>query len=458
MVVMEERMPNLVSGSIVRNLLRLALPMIVGNLMYTLFNVVDMIFVGRLGPEAIAAVSLSGSVLFIVMAATTGISVGTTAMVSRAIGAMDRLRADTVAAQSVMLGLMVSALLAVMGILSSEQVLSLIGARGNTLVLAQGYLNIMFVGIVTVIVMYLVMGIMQGAGDARTPMVIISLSNLLNLVLDPLLIFGMLGFPRLGVNGAALATVISSGVFLLVGLGILLSGRTYVGIRLRGLRVQPPIMRGIVEIGIPSSFNLIIRSGAGVLFMTIVAMHGTFAIATYGIGMRIDSIVDMPIYGLAMASSALVGQNLGAKSPDRAEATAMSAAKICALGMAGFGALFFIMAPQIVSVFTDSSEVIAMGTCYLRILVFSYVFIAYGMVLSLSLNGAGDTTPPLVSTAISLIGFQLPLALVLPKLGLGVNGLWLSMVIATVVYTLIILYVFKQGRWKQRRVWACLEQ
>jgi len=449
---MQEGAPDLVSGSIVRNLLKLAVPMILGNVMYTLFSVVDMIFVGRLGPEAIAAISLSGTVLFIIMAATTGISVGTTAMVSRAIGAKDRLQADTVAAQSVMLGIMVSALLAVLGILSSEQLLTLIGARGETLALAEGYLNIMFVGIVTVILLYLVMGIMQGAGDARTPMIIVSLSNALNLVLDPLLIFGLFGFPRLGVEGAAIATVLSSGVFLLVGLYILVSARTCVGIRLKGLKVELSIMRKMVGIGIPASFNLIIRSGAGMLFMIIVAMYGTVAIATYGIAMRIDSIVLMPIYSIAMASSALVGQNLGAKSPERAEATAMSAAKICTLLTGGFGVLFFIVAPQIVSVFTDSSEVIVMGASCVRVLVLSYVFIGYGMVLAMSLNGAGDTAPPLVGTVVSLIVFQLPLAFVLPKLVLGVNGLWLSIVIGAIVSSTIMLYVFKRGRWKLRKV------
>lgn len=303
---MHERVPDLVSGSIMRNLWKLALPMMVGNVLQTMFGIVDMIFVGRLGPEAIAAVSLSGSVLFVIMAATTGVSVGTTAMVSRAIGAGDRLKADRVAAQSVMLGIIVSGVLAVLGMLSSRRILMLIGARGETLVLAQSYLNIMFLGIVTVILLFLVMGIMQGAGDAKTPMKIIALSNVLNMGLDPVLIFGLLGVPALGVEGAALATVLSRGVFLLVGLYILVSGMTYVGIRLDGLRIELSIMRKIVEIGIPASVNLIIRSSAGVLFITIVAMYGTVAIATYGVGMRIDSVVLMPVFGLASASSTLL--------------------------------------------------------------------------------------------------------------------------------------------------------
>jgi len=449
---MHERVPDLVSGSIMRNLWKLALPMMVGNVLQTVFGIVDMIFVGRLGPEAIAAVSLSGSVLFVIMAATTGVSVGTTAMVSRAIGARDRLKADRVAAQSVMLGIIVSGVLAVLGMLSSRQILLLIGARGETLVLAQSYLNIMFLGIVTVILLFLVMGIMQGAGDAKTPMKIIALSNVLNMGLDPVLIFGLLGVPALGVEGAALATVISRGVFLLVGLYILVSGMTYVGIRLDGLRIELSIMRKIVEIGIPASVNLIIRSSAGVLFITIVAMYGTVAIATYGVGMRIDSVVLMPVFGLASASSTLVGQNLGARQPERAEATAMNAAKICALILCGVGALFYVAAPQIISVFTTSPEVIAMGTEYVRVVVFSYVFMAYGMVLAMSLNGAGDTTPPLVSTAISLIVFQVPLALLLPRVGLGVKGLWVSIVVAAMVQSVIMLYVFKRGRWKQKHI------
>ncbi|HIH69813.1 MATE family efflux transporter [Methermicoccus shengliensis] len=448
---MHERVPDLVSGSIMRNLWKLALPMMVGNVLQTMFGIVDMIFVGRLGPEAIAAVSLSGSVLFVIMAATTGVSVGTTAMVSRAIGAGDRLKADRVAAQSVMLGIIVSGVLAVLGMLSSRRILMLIGARGETLVLAQSYLNIMFLGIVTVILLFLVMGIMQGAGDAKTPMKIIALSNVLNMGLDPVLIFGLLGVPALGVEGAALATVLSRGVFLLVGLYILVSGMTYVGIRLDGLRIELSIMRKIVEIGIPASVNLIIRSSAGVLFITIVAMYGTVAIATYGVGMRIDSVVLMPVFGLASASSTLVGQNLGARQPERAEATAMSAAKICALILCGVGALFYVVAPQIISVFTTSPEVIAMGTEYVRVVVFSYVFMAYGMVLAMSLNGAGDTTPPLVSTAISLIVFQVPLALLLPRV-VGVKGLWVSIVVAAMVQSVIMLYVFKRGRWKQKHI------
>jgi len=449
---MEEREPNLVSGSIVRNLWKLALPMMVGNVLQTMFGIVDMIFVGRLGPEAIAAVSISGTVLFVIMAATTGVSVGTTAMVSRAIGARDRAKADRVAAQSVMLGIIVSGALAVLGLLTSREILTLIGARGETLTLAQGYLNIMFVGIVTVILLFLVMGIMQGAGDASTPMKIIALSNVLNMGLDPVLIFGLLGAPALGVDGAALATVLSRGVFLFLGIYILVSGRTYVGIRLDGLRIDFSIMKTIVQIGVPASVSLIIRSTAGLLFMTIVAMYGTVAIATYGVGMRVDHLVVMPVFGLASASSTLVGQNLGARQPERAEATAMSAGKICALIMGGLGALFYLIAPQLISVFTSSPEVISMGTAYVRIVVFSYVFMAYGMVLAMSLNGAGETTPPMVGTTISLVLFQLPLALLLPKMGLGANGLWVSIVVATIVNSAIMFYVFKRGRWKQKHI------
>jgi putative MATE family efflux protein len=442
---------ELTAGSITKNLWKLAFPMILGNLLEVVFEVVDLIFVGRLGPEAIAAISLSGSILFVIFSGIVGVSVGTTAMVSRYIGADDKKGATMVANQSLMVGALISLALSVIGLLISEKALILIGAKGEVLNLAIVYLDTMFVGITTVVLFYLSMGIMQGAGDAKTPLKLLAVSNALNIILDPLLIFGIGPFPFLGVLGAALATVISRAFCLVAALYILASGLTYVDITPRNMRVEIGIVKKIIEIGIPSSASLLIRSVVGVVFISIVAMYGTVAIATYGIGMRIDSVVLTPIFGIASASSVLVGQNLGANKFDRAEKTAMKASHLCALMLGTFALVFFLGAPHIVEIFTTDDEVIEMGTWYLRIVVWSYIFSAYGLVLSISMNGAGDTVPPLVATVISLVVFQLPTAVILSTY-MGTNGLWISIAISTTVYGIVSMIFFKSGRWKHKKV------
>ncbi|MHC1624779.1 MAG: MATE family efflux transporter [Methermicoccaceae archaeon] len=443
--------PALTVGSIHKNLWKLAFPMIIGNVLEVAFEMFDLFFVGKLGPEAIAAVSLAGSVMFVIIAGVVGISVGTTAMISRFIGAEDREGATRVANQSLILGLIVSLIITAFGLLGSEPLLRLIGAEGDVLTLAMDYITVLFVGMVTMILFYLANGIMQGAGDARTPLKLLATSNTINIVLDPLLIFGVGPFPEWGIVGAASASVIARGSCMLGALYLLASGATFVDITPRKMRLELDIVKKILRIGIPSSTSLLIRSSASLVFISIVAIHGTFAIATYGIGLRLDSVLLMPMFGIASATATLVGQNLGANEPMRAERTALFASHLSCL-MAGVVAiLFIIFAPQIISVFTKSEDVIAIGTLYLRIVSLSYLFVAYGSVLSMALNGAGDTMPPLIITVVSLYGCQVPLALVLPHF-MGVGGLWTSIAIGSITYALIIYVVFKRGKWKQRKI------
>jgi len=444
---------DLTTGSISNSIWILAWPMMVGNFLQTAFNVVDMIFVGKLGPEAIAAVSLSGMILMLIITLIVGLSIGTTAMVARFIGAKEYSQANEVALQSLVFGGISSLLLAVIGFFFSEPLLRIFGAEATVVKMGTDYLSIMFLGSFTMFLFFLGAAILRGAGDALTPMLILMLSTLINIVADPLLIFGLGPFPRLEIKGAALATVLARGIGMFIILIILLRGYSYIHISLKNLKLKFDILWRIIKIAIPGSLQMAIRSVSGLVIMSIVVVYGTFALAAFGIGLRINMIVMMPGFGLGAATATLVGQNLGAKQPQRAEKSSWIALIYYEAIMIVVGSLFYLFAPKIISAFNNNPEVIQEGTSFLRILVFSYIFLAMGIILHQSLHGAGDTVPPMIITAISMIGIRIPLAYFLPKLFLlGTLGLWLAFALSTVLEGSVVAFWFKAGRWKKKKI------
>jgi len=448
-----KRNRDLTSGNISKNIWVLAWPMMVGNILQTAFNVVDMIFVGKLGAEAIAAVSLSGMILMLIITLIIGIGIGTTALVARFIGAKEYSKANEVALQSILFGGISSLILAVIGFYYSEPLLELFGAEALVIKLGTDYLSIMFLGSFTMFLLFLGAAILRGAGDAMTPMLILMLSAFINIVADPLLIFGLGPFPRLEIKGAAIATVIARGIGMLIILFILIKGYSYIKINLRNIKLKFDIIWRITRIAIPGSIQMGTRSISGLIMMSIVVLYGTYALAAYGIGLRVVMIVMMPGFGLGAATATLVGQNLGAKQPQRAEKTVWIALIFYEVIMIVIGCLFYLLAPKIIYVFNNNPEVIREGVSFLRIVTLSYVFLAMGIVLHQSLHGAGDTIPPMIITGISLLGVRIPLAFFLPKFfALNTQGIWLAIALSTVLEGSVVAFWFKAGRWKRKKI------
>lgn len=443
---------DLLQGNIARNVWALATPMMLENILQTTFNVVDMIWVGRLGENALAAVAMSGSILMVIMTLIIGIATGTVAMVARFTGAGDKKKANEVARQSLILSFIASSLLAAAGFGLAEGMLKLLGAAPEVVVLGTGYLKILLVGGTMMFLLFLTEAILRGAGDALTPMAILIAVTLLNAVLSPLLIFGV-GFPGLGVNGAALATVLARSIGVVIAFRVLFRGNSSIHLEWRNLKINFGLMGKIIRVGTPNSIQMSLKGLMGVVLMAIVARYGTYAVAAYGVGLRIMMLVFMPAFGLATAAATLVGQNLGAGKPQRAYLSAWTATRFNILIMGTVGIIFLLFAPHLIGFFNPNPQVIEIGTAYLRITSLGYLFIAMGVVLGRALTGAGDTVSPLVITFLSLWCLQIPLALILPRsFHLGVAGVWWAILISTAVHGTTTTGWFQRGRWKRKEI------
>lgn len=444
---------DLTEGTISRHIFYLALPVIFSNLFQTLFNIVDMFWVGRLGASALAAVAMSGSIMMVLMFVLMGVGMGTIALVSRYTGAKQEHAADNAAMQSLLLGTVLALILSIIGYYLTVPLLKLLGADPEVLLLGKDYLQVIFLGVIVVFYMFLVSAIFQGAGDTLTPMFILGTVTFVNIILDPLMIFGVGPFPEMGVTGAAWATVISEGLGSLIALSLIFLGFSRVHVRLSEFRVDFPTIMKILEIGVPASAQMSLRGFMMVFLMAFVAGFGTMAVAAYGVGLRLNMIVMMPGFGFAAAAATLVGQNLGAKAPKRASQSAWTATWYYMIFMFIMALLFFIFAPQLISIFNRVPEVISIGAIFLRLVSLSFIFTALGLVLGRAMNGAGDTISPLVLTFISLWMVQIPLAYYLSNFTpLGVRGVFYSILISNTLLGVLSAFWFNLGLWKKKRL------
>lgn len=440
---------DLTSGSILKNLLILSGPLLVSNFIQTLFNLADMFWVGKLGPASLAAVAAAGSILMMVFMLAMGISVGTAALVSRFVGAKDREKAGHAATQGLCVAILLAAIISFLGYMFSAQLLKLLGADAMVVARGTDYLKISFIGMVIFYFLFVFSDILRGAGDTFSPMVILSFSAVLNMVLDPFFIFGWAYFPRMGVAGAAVASLIAEFVAVVMALEFLLHGRSQ--LKLPKFSFDLDMMKKIVGIGIPATIQMILRSFMMIVMMVVVATFGTYAIAAYGVGMRLAMIVMMPGFALANAAATLMGQNLGAKDPSRAFQSAWTAVGLYIIFLAIVGFFFFFYAPQLIAIFNNTEEVIKLGSDFLRISTFGFVFIALGLVLTRALGGAGDTFMPMLITFISLWVFQIPLAILLSQFTtLNINGIWIAMLAANLVQGILAVIWFQKGKWKEK--------
>ncbi len=444
---------DLTEGSIIKNIFHLALPMMWSNALMTVLEVVDLIWIGKLGSTAIAAVAMSGSIMMIIFTLVIGIAMGTTAIVSRYYGAKDYENANDAAMQSLITGVAVSLVGGAASYFAAPFLLKLLGAQPEVLKLGTGYLRIILCGAGVIVIMFLISAILNGAGDAKTPMKLVAGAAVLNAVLDPLLIFGIGFFPKMGVNGAALATTLSRVAGSIAGLWIIFGHNKHIQLHPKKISHNFSMIWRIVKIGIPGSAMMAIRSIMNMVLMSIVASFGTITVAAYGIIMRVEMFILMPGFGLAAAVATLVGQNLGAKKPKRAVRSAWAASGMFAAMMFVFSIIFFLFYRQITGIFSKDPEVInIVGSC-VKVMVWGYAFTGIAIPLSRAMMGAGDTMSIMVATLIALWGVLIPLALVLPKkFNLGITGIWIAILVGVITHATLIVIWFTIGRWKHKKV------
>lgn len=432
-----------------RAIVLLSIPMVLEMGMESVFALVDAFYVSRLGTDAIATVGLTESVLAVVYSLAWGLGMGVTALVARRTGEHDVRGASRSAMQGVLLATVLGLLIALPGFFFAGDILRLMGAEQGVLEVGTGYAQVMFAGNVVILLLFVNNAIYRGAGDAAMAMRVLAVANGINLVLDPLLIFGIGPFPEMGVQGAAVATTIGRGSAVLYQLYALSRPRGRIVLLRSEMRLDPSVLWTIVKVSAGGMAQFIIPSLSWVFLVRIVAVFGSAAVAGYTIAVRVIMFSIMPAWGMANAASTLVGQNLGARQPDRAERSAWLCGHYNMMFMVGVALFFWGTAPWIMHFFTTDAVVTRYGVEALRIITLGYFFYAYGMVLAQAFNGAGDTLTPTWMNIICFWVLEIPLAWFLSRtLGWGVNGVFASIAISESALAVLSAVLFRRGRWK----------
>lgn len=440
-------------GPILPAIVHLAFPMLVSAILQNIQSLIDLFWVGRLGAAAVASVAMAGTVLMLLNPMLMGLSTGTVALVSRAVGARDLEEAGRATGQSLFLSILLGGLSAGVGWMVSRYVLTAMGAAPEVMEEGTRYLQVTFAGSFTVYMLFVCNAALQGAGDAHTPMYLMAAANIINIGVDPLLIFGIGPFPRLGVRGAALATVFAQALAAVAALKVLMEGRSYLRVPWGHWRPNLPMAWRIIRIGVPGTGQMFSRGLMSIVLMSVVATCGTAAVAAYGIGLRFHFIVLMPAFALGAAAATMMGQNLGAKKPERARKAVWLATLLDVAIMAVAAVVLTVGAPFLMRLFNHDSEVIAIGVRYLRVVSPFYLMVAVGIVLGRGLNGAGDTVAPMVITVITLWGLQVPAAIWLSRvINPPTDGVWWAIALAFVAQGLLMAVWFERGAWRHRAV------
>lgn len=441
------------SGSIGRAVFILSVPMMIEMVGQSIFGIVDAFFVGRLGAAALATVGLTDSLLTVVFAVALGLAMATTAFVARRVGEGNPEEASRGALQALILGTLVSLPFAIAGVILAPRLLSLLGAEAETIAVGANYTSIVLGGSSTVFLLFLINGIFRGAGDATLSMKALWLANLLNIALDPLLIFGWGPIPALGVTGAGVATTLARGIGVAYQLRLLSRGAGRLKVQFAGLEFDTAIARRLLKIAGPGMLQYLVGTGSWLVVMRIVALFGSAAVAGYTIGARILIFALLPSWGMANAAATLVGQNLGAGKPDRAERSVWIAAGANAVFLAAVGALLVLFGRVLVEPFSANPEVVSFGADCVRIISYSYVFFAVGMVAIQAFNGAGDTSTPTWINFFCLWLLELPLAYVLAEtLDWGAEGVFWAVTGAQAALAVVGVLAFRRGGWKSQSV------
>ena len=441
------------TGSLNRAVVLLAIPMVLEMALESLFAVVDVFWVGRLGANAVATVGLTESLLSLVFAVGFGLGMSTTAMVARRIGEKDSSGAATAGVQAIFIGLATSLAFGVPCYVYAPRLLEVMGASREIVALGSGYARIALGGCGAIVMLFLNNAIFRGAGDAAVAMRLLWVSNIINLVLDPCLIFGWGPFPKLGVTGAALATFTGRSIGVLYQFYRLLRGTERIRILVGQVRVNGGVLLRLLRVSLTGILQFAIADVSWIALVRIVSVFGSAALAGYTIAIRILIFVLLPSWGLSNAAATLVGQNLGAKQPERAEQSVWRTGLYNMLFLGAVGVFFVIAAEPVIRLFTNDPAVVPLAVSCLRILSYGNVGYAYGMVMLQAFNGAGDTVTP---TVVNLFGFwllEIPLAYMLAiPVRFGPTGVYYSIVVAEAAIAVAGVLIFRRGRWKAQKI------
>lgn len=444
---------SILSGNIDRAIFLLAIPMMLEMLMESLFAIVDIFFVSKIGVNAIAVVGLTESMLTITYSLGWGLAMGTTAMVARRVGEQDNEGASIAAVQSIYLAVIISIPIMIAGILFSEDLLKLMGASDSLIEEGSGYTKLSLGSNLIVILIFLINGIFRGAGDATLAMRTLLIANSLNIVLDPMLIFGIGPLPELGIEGAALATVLGRATGIIYQLYHLNKGKGLIKIHKNNWQYKSEIIFRLVKLSAGVTAQFIISSASWIFLMRIMSTFGSIALAGYTVAIRIVIFTLLPAWGFSNAAATMVGQNLGANQPERAEKSVWRTGYFNMLFMGSVMIIFFAFGNDIASFFSEEKEVVVNAAECLRIFAMGYLFYAFGMVLVQSFNGAGDTRTPTVMNLFIFWTLQIPLAYTLSiLLNVGSAGVYYSIVIAESTFSIFGYMLFKRGKWKTVKV------
>lgn len=444
---------NYTEGPVGRSILLLAVPMVLEVVLESVFAVTDVFFVSRLGDAAVATVGLTESMMAIVYTLAVGLSIGGTATVARRIGEQNPDGAARAAVQTLALGAVVSVILAIVGVIFAPTLLRLLGAADDVVATGSNFTRMMLGGNASVVMLFLVNGIFRGAGDAAIAMRVLWLANGINIVLGPLLIFGIGPFPELGVTGAAVATTIGRGTGAAFAIYRLFQPGRHIQVKAEHLQLDPALMGRLLRLSSTGTLQVFIGTASWIGLIRILSQFGSAALAGYTIAIRVILFALFPSWGLGNAAATMVGQALGAKKPERAEAAVWMASfyNLCFLGTVGI--IFVAFADQIAGLFTQDPEVLPFATAGLRIVALGFPFYAYGMVVNQSFNGAGDTWTPTYLNLFVFWLFEIPLAYVLSvRLGMGPTGVFWAITLAFSVLAVASALLFKRGRWKAKIV------
>lgn len=441
------------TGSIERAIFLLAIPMVLEMSMESLFAIVDVFWVARLGADSVVTVGLTEAMLMLVYSVAMGLGLSATAMVARRVGEKDREGAAVAGVQAIALGLFSGIAMGAPCLFLAPRLLRLMGASPGVLVTGSGYARIAMGGCGVVVLLILNNAVFRGAGDAAIAMRVLWFSNSINLILDPCLIFGLGPFPRMGVTGAATSTIVGRGIGVLYQFYRLSKGGEHIRIFMRQVRLHSQVMLRLLKVSLTGIAQFAVPHVAWIGLVRIVSTFGSAAVAGYTIGIRIVIFVIMPAWGLSSAAATLVGQNLGAAQPERAEESVWKTGFYNMLFLGGEGVLLILFAGPLIRLFTQDPAIVPLGVSCLRILSFGNIGYAYGMVMLQAFNGAGDTVTPTVVNFFGFLLFEIPVAYVLAiTLGWRSSGVYFAIVIAECSIAAVSALLFRRGRWKQQRI------
>ncbi len=448
------RHAKLTEGPILPSLITLAVPLVLANILQAAYQLIDAFWVGRLGGNAVAAVSVSFPVMFLCISLGLGFAVAGSILIAQYFGAKDHTNVDHVASQTILMIVLISVVLGVVGYMLSPLFLDALGVAPEVYGGALSFMRVSFVGLIFNFVFFMFQSILRGVGEVKLPVYIVLGTVILNFVLDPLFIFGWGPIGAHGVAGAAIATVGTQSIAAIIGIAILVGGKYSVRLHWRDLRPDFAYIKRAFSLGFPASIEQSARA-LGLIAMTfLITSFGTVSMAAYGVGSNVLQVVMIPAMGLSMAIATLVGQNIGARNMERAAQIARLGSAVGFIALEAFGIIVFFAAAPIVQFFVPGDgRVIEAGAIFLRIIAFSWGFIGLQFCLTAVFRASGNMVMTMMLTLISQWVIQFPLAYILSKhTSMGIDGIWWSIPIANVLMGIITILIYMKGNWKKKRL------